>query len=280
MKKFASLTLLFAALTSQSAYTYCPEIAFRDGFYGSASLGANWSNEEWSGISFIGLVDDDSSISSKNIFETTTPKGLNRDNGKFIGSVSLGYQLVDCLLYLGAQVSGTFRTKREAHHNHYQTYFTVLEVDGTTLSGSALTQTKVSLGTCEFDADLKPGILICPNFLVYALGGVAVTEYKICNSGSWTEQGSEVDLQELIASASSHHHKNVVGFRAGAGMEYLVTDYLGISLDYIFSDYGKIRAVSVAENTNPPLWNLVYGIHAPEITVTTHTLKAGLVFHY
>ncbi len=252
---------------------------FRDGFYGSASIGASWANQEWSGISSIGLVDDFSGDGSKNIFDTSTPRRSNRDNGHLIGSIALGYQLVDCRLYLGAQIGGTFRNKKDAQLNHFRTYLEVLEADGSTLSGSAYTHTKLSINSCEFDADLKPGILICPNFLVYALAGVAVTEFKMDNFGSWTEEGSEIAPLELLASSSSHHCKTVTGFRAGAGMEYLFNDCLGISLDYIFTDYGKIRAVSIAKASIPD-WNLVYGIHAPEISVTTHSLKAGLVYHY
>ena len=237
-------------------------------------------NEDWSGISSVGLVDDFSSDGSKNIFDTSIPRRSNKDNGRLIGSIALGYQLVDCRLYLGAQIVGTFRDKRDAKLNHSRTYLETLEADGSTLSGSAHAHTKLSINSCEFDADLKPGILICPNFLVYALAGVAVTEFKLDNFGRWTEEGSEVAPLELVASASSHHSKTVTGFRAGAGMEYLFNNCFGISLDYIFTDYGKIRAVSIAENASIPTWNLVYGIHAPEISVTTHSLKAGLVYHY
>lgn len=275
--------LLATALTSQSVHSYCPEeVAFRDGFFGGVTLGGEWTQEDWSGISSIALVDDFSGSGPKTIFDTSIPRGRNKDNGNFVGSVALGYQLVDCRLYLGAQIVGTFRPQTVSHLNDFKSYSETIIEDGSTLTGSAETHTRLTIGTSEFDADLKPGVLLCPNFLVYALGGVAVTHFKLENFGKWTENGDEPEGPALItleATSASRPHKTIIGFRAGAGMEYLITNYLGISLDYIFTDYGKIRAVNFAADFSP-LWNSVYGIHAPEIKVMTHSVKAGIVFHY
>ena len=91
--------------------------------------------------------------------------------------------------------------------------------------------------------------------------------------------GSENGL-EIEAASSSHNSKRIVGFRAGAGAEYLLTQYVGISLDYIFTVYGKIRTLAQAQNTGFFDFNQVYGASAPEVKPTNQAVTAGIVLHF
>ena len=88
----------------------------------------------------------------------------------------------------------------------------------------------------------------------------------------------------LIAADSSQNSKNTVGYRVGAGAEFLLTDHLGVSLDYIYSHYGSIetRAEAIQPNLIDPdnPYNQVHGVHAPEVAVSTQSLMAGVVYHF
>ena len=84
----------------------------------------------------------------------------------------------------------------------------------------------------------------------------------------------------LNASGSSNNSKNVVGFRVGAGAEYLILEHLGITLDYIFSDYGKIDTLAEGQNAFLTNYTELYGVHAPIVKVNTQTVMAGITYHF
>ena len=202
-------------------------------------------------------------------------------SAKILGNVGLGYQIVSSRLYLAGEISGTFSDKRDFNSDTQKAYSMEGTFPFTALMGTSHTQSSVSLGNNEFDIDLKPGILIKDNFLVYARVGIAFNKLEITNFGEWTETVDENDVT-LDTSASSHNSQNKVGFRIGAGTEYLLAEQLGITLDYIYTDYGSIktRAENFASNLVEFTYNQVYGIHAPEVEVTTHAVMAGVVYHF
>ncbi|HEY4832484.1 MAG TPA: outer membrane beta-barrel protein, partial [Waddliaceae bacterium] len=233
MKKILWIMAFILSIKTLQAYasTCGCEAAFQDGFYGTLSVGADWINADRSGLSSISLVDD---IQDPNaFFESWTPPGKTHSTGKVVGNVALGYQLVDARLYLGGQISYTLRSKQNFNLNDMRTFEHISTIGlppPTTVSGTSMIQGRVTLMPSEFDIDIKPGFLILKNWLLYARAGVAITQLKIKNSGTWTEVDSENGL-ELQATDSSHHSKNTVGFRVGVGTEYLISQHLGISLD-------------------------------------------------
>lgn len=282
MRKFSWASLLFLSITTSSAYGLKKElpVVFKDGFYSAISFGVNWANANWSGTSSISLVDD---IHDPNaLFQSWTPHGKTHDGGKALGSVALGYQVVDARLYLGGQISYSLRGRQHFRLDETRTFSQVSPLGlppPSTVSGSAHLQSKVSLSCNEFDIDLKPGVLILKNFVAYVRVGVAFTQLKIKNDGAQLEMNSENGLV-IKALDSGHKTQNKTGFRIGAGTEYLITQHLGISLDYIYSYYGKIKVRSESQNDGPFDFNHVYGVFAPEVTVTSQTLAAGIVVHF
>lgn len=282
MKQFSWLALLFLSAIARSAYgsENNHKVAFKDGFYGALAFGVNWGNAQWSGLNSISLVDDIHNTNA--VFKSWTPHGKRHTSAKGIGSASLGYQLVDARLYLGLQIGYTLRDQQHFGLNDRRA-FNQLATLGlpplSTISGTSLIKTKASLSRNEINIDLKPGILILKNLVFYARAGVAFTRLKITNSGAWTEVAGENGI-ELETAASSYKNKGTVGFRVGGGTEYLITKYLGISLDYIYSNYGKIK--TFAENQNAGFFNFnqVYGVSAPEVKIFTQTLTLGIVAHF
>ena len=271
---------------------------FKCGVYGAASFGVHWAQNDWNGLSSVSLIDNNSDPNF--VFESWTPNPRTQDAGRIVGNAAVGYQIVRNRLYLGGEVSGTFRPRRDFFLNDSRSFSHLTELGlppHSTIYGTSHTKTKVSLGCSEFDIDLKPGVLVCKNLLLYARTGLSYTQLKMESFGKWTEFGSEGSTDVLTvsgflrisdgntgvltATGSSRNRQNKVGYRVGFGGEYLLTQHLGFSMDYLFSDYGKIK--TVAEGSNSGVldnFSQVYGVHAPEVKITTHTVMAGLVVHY
>lgn len=296
MKKMSSMTLLLLIIITHSVYgSYSgskvksstskakssdPKAKFKDGFYSALSVGADWGYANWSGVNTISLVDD---INDTNgLFQFMKPHGKKQDGEKVIGSIGLGYQVVDARLYLGSQISYTVRGKHRFDLNNLQ-IFNILATEGlpplSTVSGSSQILSSASLIHHEFDVDLKPGCLISKNLVVYARAGAAFTKLKIKSSGEWTESSSENQL-EIQTGNSSHNSKVKMGFRVGAGTEYLIFQHLGLSLDYIYSNYGKIRTLVDSQTTGFFDFNQVFGLFVSDVKVTTQTLMMGFVVHF
>jgi len=298
MKKFSWIAIFILSIATHCAYSSNgdEEVAFRNGFYTAFSLGINWANADWSGQSSIALVDD---INDTNAFFLSwTPHGKG-NHAKITGNVALGYQLVDNRLFLGSQISYTGRDQHDFFLDEARTYQQVAPGGApplSTVSGSSFLKSKVSLACNEFDIDLKPGVLISKNFVLYGRLGVAFTRLNIRCSGVWTEGGSEnsVNLQGtsshsnpnsgtpfvLGTTDSSHHSQSTVGFRVGVGAEYLISQQWGISIDYIFTSYGKIKTRIENQTSGFFDFNQVYGVYSPEVKITTQTLMVGIVFHF
>ncbi|MGA2654809.1 MAG: outer membrane beta-barrel protein [Gammaproteobacteria bacterium] len=255
---------------------------FESGVYGTLSLGANWGFADWDGISSIDAVNDTGDALA--IFESWTPNGATSDDAKFMGNVGLGYQLVDGPLYLGAQISGTFSDKRSFAANETHHYLIKAEErQVASIDGTSNTQTQVSLSDTELDFDLKPGYIFADNFLVYARIGVAFTQLDMNSAGVWTAVGTTYApgfIQNTNqASDANRTSKDVAGFRAGLGAEYLLSEHIGLSLDYIFTDYGDISMTISGEDSDAFSGNHVAGIHSPTVGVTTHAVLLGITVH-
>ena len=79
MKRFSSIVIFFISITIGNTYAsfleFDNEAEFTHGFYGALSVGSNWANADWSGLSSISLINDNTAISSHGLFESWTPTG-------------------------------------------------------------------------------------------------------------------------------------------------------------------------------------------------------------
>jgi opacity protein-like surface antigen len=271
-----AIFLLLAASQAQATHS------FQEGFYLGGALGAGFGHADWDGVSAVSAANSESGALT--VFESWTPEGENAVT-ELAGRAMIGYQFVQKPLYLAAEIGGTFANEYIFELNNTENFevtfndflwISVLDVH-------AKLYDKVTLGSSEFNLDLKPGWLFKNNFLVYARLGLAVNELTIENSGTWTNLSSsyyDPPPPPLIVSDSSKESKTAYGIRLGLGAEYLLMQHLGLTLDYTYTDYGRISTIAQAGNSDFDYQTNIDGYDAPDVGIFTQTLMLGLLYHW
>lgn len=300
----SSVSSVLAMFTTNPAFA---EKAFENGWYAGAKVGATWAHADWDGVSSITTINEEAT--PQIISQTWKPHGHHADSA-FIGNLTLGYQLVREYLYLAAEIGGNF-TSEQASKSHTIKSFNSVIVNQQfrgfnppfqTEMGTTAIHDKVSLRKNELIIDLKPGVTFKDTFLVYARVGAAFNKLLLKSAGSWTQQGGEIDIptgaqiqplsyiasffqpEEAFGCSKESSHK--VGIRVGVGAEYLLTQQLGVSVDYIYTDYGNVSTYSTGEAhavispDTPSIFQHVLGIDAPNVGMSTQMVLAGLLYHW
>jgi opacity protein-like surface antigen len=268
---------------------------FHQGFYLGGALGAGFGHADWDGVSSLTAINDQGATLL--VSGAWTPEGESSAT-ELAGRVMLGYQFVHQSLYLAAEMGGTFAGKYQFDSKDSQQYHrnytgSVPPYYDVTMDASASVSDSVTLGSSEFNLDLRPGWLFNDNFLIYARVGLAINELSIENSGTWSNLSSSYPYYPipytLTVDDSSKQSETAWGIRLGLGGEYLVTENLGISLDYIYTNYGSISTSAEASGSTHPIFIIdptispyysVHGIDAPDVSVSTQTVMLGLLWHW
>jgi len=130
-----------------------------------------------------------------------------------------------------------------------------LDIISTVHYNSALyTNTTVRRDLFEPFVDLKAGYLATPNVLTYLSAGLSYNRIKIQTESTFRAQASNntvgvfsgTNTSDMTTSVFSSSHKNqVIGLRAGAGLEYLINPHLGLGANYIYTFYPRVRSSNV-----------------------------------
>lgn len=78
--------------------------------------------------------------------------------------------------------------------------------------------------------DVLPGYRVSQDFLIYARVG-----------GSYGKLKLKLDQNIAAGVAEYNFHSTKWGFRAGVGINYTVNEYIGLGLDYIYTEYPKFK---------------------------------------
>jgi opacity protein-like surface antigen len=281
-----ALCAVVAAHANKGAVYHAPaaeKISFKDGVYVAGYAGAQWSNFSWHGQGDATAVDG-------YIYENYPLNGYNYDvysldgnsgTTEFVGAVALGYQLVNERLYLGFEVAGTFDGTSDSEASYNNTFLEIYE-GRDEFGGYNSVMAKATLQGSEVDVDIKPGYIVNDNFLIYARIGAAFNRLKMESSGDWYETSINQDVDFASEAYDSNStSKNVVGIRLGAGMEYLVTEHFGISVDYLYTDYGTVHSSVSASDIDEGFYqHISNGSNYSEVHVTTQTAMLGLLYHF
>lgn len=93
--------------------------------------------------------------------------------------------------------------------------------------------------------DLKPGVLLAQNVLAFARIGLNYNHTKLSVKAPYTvaatlsrTSGSSVRTTEVAEGSLVYaRSENRPGFRAGLGLEYLLTEHLGVTANYVYLVY-------------------------------------------
>ncbi len=278
MKTVAKVSLTTLALLAAIS-TYAEEPEFEDGVYISGLLGAGWGDADWSGSNTVTGYDEYSQV---NATETSKPYEYGDNEARLVGSIAFGYQLIFDYFYIGAEVAGTFGGARDFESNDSNSYHYAVETSDDPITVHSGNYSKASLRGSEIDLDLKPGFLLDENLLVYARIGAAFNELQLQNSSEWSLKDADGWDYPSVTDYSSES-KNVVGLRVGAGVEYLISEQIGISLDYVHTNYGSIETSTSGHESflSTDGWNSsISGNANTEVSVSTNTLMAGVTYHF
>ena len=100
------------------------------------------------------------------------------------------------------------------------------------------------------------------NVLVYATGGLAITDAEIRYENYTDSTHSALD--EPISKDS----KMLLGWTAGGGVELAVSEAVSVKAEYLYSDFGSLD------------FDLLPGLLTGDADVTSHIVRAGLLIHF
>ena len=300
-KNKIQLSFLLAAVINPMSSVYAQTEHF-GGFTINAGVGATT------------LMVDVENISSVDGIPANNTKNIISKFGG-LGSISFGYGQVSNAFYFGADLGLNILGSRNARLSNtaqVQTISTATDLDfpgpvvnviatGTT-NTSLYSQTEINRKLIEPFLDFKAGYLITPNALAFIHGGIAYNTHTIrtnytLNDAAQTAINFGPGVIPIGVSASSglrfSNLKDRLGIRAGIGSEILITPYLGLAADYVYTFYPDVNQTSSGTVTTTSC-EILEGVLLPPpgcvaspATFTSHTeakvhdqkVMAQIIYH-
>lgn len=175
-----------------------------------------------------------------------------------MGAVFIGYGMVfDNYTYLGAElganVFGSTNTSLRSTASH-NTSVTSIDTNDNTVGLAVLnkalsSRTKATRNSVEPFLDLKAGWLMTPTALAYIRGGINYNTLKVKTNSNFQADGAMFanvpSNFPVTASTSSSFEtsrkKSEVGYRAGIGMEVMITPEFSVGADYVYTFYQDVK---------------------------------------
>ncbi len=151
-------------------------------------------------------------------------------NTAFKGVLSLGYgKELWTYFYLGTQA---FIDLSQYQLN--STFSNKINADGNI---NAITSNSLKESPFQYGLDLKPGVLLDNNSLLYALVGFAVAQTQLNQetNGVIAPNGST----PFSIQTSSNNNSTHLALRLGLGIEKFISRYFSIKADYVFTNYAS-----------------------------------------
>lgn len=241
-----ALSLFFINLISKSAFANSP----LDGFYAELQGG--------------GLIMNGSKIKSQVIAEdyfepagspfgfvtTEDSQFLNAADTSGIGEINLGFghQLGAYPVYFGGEFFAS-EANRGINNNLDTTRRAVITfLPEDSLNVKLSTENNFQLRDFEYGISLKAGILLTPSTLLYGVVGEAVNQLELKPANSFSQNSPVLNLDSnLVTETSAQTSKSVNGLRLGGGIEKYIQNNFALNVNYIYTNYGRIDADSVAD---------------------------------
>lgn len=232
-----------------------------------------------------------------------------------MGSVFAGYGVVfENHGYLGLELGANFLGAKNTDlpveavnaNTSFLNLLDVIQVDGSSAKAIS-SDLKVSRNSVEPFLDAKLGFLSTPTVLVYLRGGINYNKITAKQTTNYLEE-SELTLSTVpvgplqptpaasisTTSALGDYHsksKSGIGYRAGIGMEYMVTPNFGIGADYIYSWYPRVKwdvSHAIPQNVCVDIVNVIDACGTRDAThmssvkakVDDQQVQAQFIYHF
>lgn len=223
-----------------------------DGFYVGAEVGANQA-----------VFDQSRSVnaSAEGLANFTANQNFDARAIAPIGGLLAGWGMTFNKLYLGLRLNGDLSYPQKS------TSQTITESIGN-INLSSQTTAKLSN---TYGATFVPGVLLSPNTLFYGLVGAEGSSLSVTSNNV-----SSIGGNSLTANGSER--KEVVGIRAGLGVEQYLAHHISIGLEYDFTAYDS---ASTSTATVGSFGGIPYQANATaKVTPFTNALLANIEFHF
>ncbi len=160
------------------------------------------------------------------------------------GEIRLGYgkSFADWF-WVGLEIFGNLGDRDLTVTDHYDSVFSTEDPTDITINSDFNNKATVSLNDAEFGIDLRPGVFLTEDTLLYARVGAAFNELELSVNTSFNNEFKGIfDDNSFDNSVHAKNSDNVTGLRLGLGVEQKILSQLSLTLDYIFTDYGNISA--------------------------------------
>ncbi|MDF1646215.1 MAG: hypothetical protein P1U61_04420 [Legionellaceae bacterium] len=176
----------------------------------------------------------------------------------FLGDLALGYgRCISEPFYLGSELGVLFFGNRKTSSSNTASNTTIVtetfNVDDPPAETASINHALSSTVTVSGNPvvpyfDLKPGVLISENSFLFGRIGIDYNQIKVNARSFYHSEGHVVKSSGrerastgANASFSATHKKQLAGLRTGLGFEYLLTDNIGLSANYIYAFYNTFN---------------------------------------
>ncbi len=155
-------------------------------------------------------------------------------NGEFyrtggVGGLQLGYGGAISAFYLGGELYGIVQRITIPSHVDYIAQFQA----GVAVSTAEIIDTATRLNS-EYGLDLKPGWLMASNVLLYGKIGILGTSASVQSD---TVVNAPAGVQGTLTQS---RRMNLFGWRAGIGLETLVSQSVSLGVEYTYTNFKPI----------------------------------------
>ena len=188
-----------------------------------------------------------------NILAGNTLNSLNNRSFRFgfMGDLVAGYgRRIGEPFYFGTEFGlNIFGTRKTSSSNAVQTGVTVTneEDDISVITNEELSgKTTVSGNVFVPSFDIKPGLLVTPNSLLFARVGINYNQLNVKRQSAYQASGTfitgnDLTLTKVYSGLYSSEKKQLIGLRTGFGFEYLISDNLGLAANYVYAFYNSVN---------------------------------------
>tara|TARA_R110002126_G_scaffold273866_1_gene418595 strand:+ start:119567 stop:120394 length:828 start_codon:yes stop_codon:yes gene_type:complete len=198
-------------------------------------------------------------------YNTTANNLVNSTNNRsfrfgFMGDVIAGYgRRVYKPFYLGTELGlNIFGTRKTSFSRASQLDVTVVQTEfgsSSVVRNDTLSDTTTVSGNVLVPSfDIKPGLLVTPNSLLFARVGINYNQIHVVKNSMYQSSGlfTSPDATELTMTQSglySSEKKQLIGLRTGVGFEYLISDNIGLAANYVYAFYNSVNTQMVGTSS-------------------------------